>query len=93
MHVFSGATTNISELMIGSTVPSKKGKWKRAKRGSTQEEKDAAQLAKYSDWVDTVLIPAGVDVPAVTGNGYAFIIGLRKTTIQKYNDNQKKKKK
>ena len=65
----------------------------------TKEEKSNVQLEKFERWINQVAVPAGVDLSQLNG-GYAKLIGVRKTTIQRYrkkyfpnNKNNKKQRK
>jgi hypothetical protein len=69
----------------GTFVNVKTKKWGR-NRGGTAEERKAKTLADYTEWVNTVLIPAGVDMTKVTGNAYASLIGRRASIIGAYRD-------
>ena len=78
----------------GGLVSVKKNVWGRAPRAKRGEpllsasEKKANRLMKYTSWVNTVLIPANVDVTQITSS-HATLIGISENTIQEYNRNHK----
>ena len=57
-------------------------KWGRV-RGGTAAEKEAQKLADYTDWVNTVLKPAGVDMRRIN-QSHATLIGRRPEIITAY---------
>ena len=53
-------------------------------RGLSRKERDAVKLTQFTAYVNTVLIPAGVDMAKVRGLEAARKIGISKAVIQKY---------
>ena len=66
----------------GTYVTIQPKKWGRV-RGGTAAEREAQKLADYTDWVNTVLKPAGVDMRQIN-QSHATMIGRRPEIITAY---------
>ena len=73
------------ETTDGSVVrlPKMSGK-RNTTRNLLRTQRDAVKLAEYIAYVNTVLIPAGVDMTKIRGAKIAKKIGISKAIIQKY---------